>query len=72
MDVAFARALMSSHLAHGGICRHAQGDTSRTLCCAIYDTHTGTLHLSHGNPCEAPWSRYDLSSAPVLPPEGSA
>ena len=72
MDVAFARALMSSHLEHGGICRHAQGDTSRTLCCAIYDTHTGTLHLSHGNPCEAPWSRYDLSRAPVLPPEGSA
>ncbi len=71
MDVAQARALMASHRDHGGICRHAQGDTSRTLSCVVYDTHTTTLHMSHGNPCQAPWSHYDLAQALPLRPEGS-
>jgi predicted choloylglycine hydrolase len=70
IDVPTARALMSRHLEHGGICRHAHGDTSRTLCCTVYDTHNGTLHMSHGSPCDAPWARYDLARA--APPTAGA
>lgn len=67
MDLTQARALMSSHREFGGICRHARGDTSRTLSCVVYDTRDVTLHMSHGNPCDATWSRYGLapSSAPA-------
>lgn len=67
MPLQQARALMSTHQQRGGICRHAHGDSSRTLSCAIYDTASTTLHMSHGNPCQAPWTRYDLAQAPLLP-----
>jgi isopenicillin-N N-acyltransferase like protein len=64
MDTAQVRALMSSHREVGFICRHATDERlSRTLSCAIYETASATLHLSHGNPCEAQWSRYSLSDS---------
>ncbi len=63
LDLAQARSLMASHRGHGGICRHAQGDSSRTLSCVVYDTRDTSLHMSHGNPCDAPWTRYALTPA---------
>jgi hypothetical protein len=63
MELAQARSLMSSHRAHGGICRHAQGESARTLSCAVYDTRDASLHMSHGNPCDAPWKSYTLAAA---------
>ena len=72
MDLVQARSLMSSHRAHGGICRHAQGENSRTLSCVVYDTGAATLHMSHGNPCTAPWARYPLAQAPAPQPQGPA
>jgi hypothetical protein len=61
MDLAQARALMSGHQARGGICRHPHGDGSRTLCCVVYDSAHGTLHMAHGNPCDAPWASYRMA-----------
>jgi hypothetical protein len=63
LDLAQARRLMSSHRECGGICRHAHGETSRTLSCVVYDTRDTSLHMSHGNPCNAPWKRYCLAPA---------
>jgi predicted choloylglycine hydrolase len=61
MNLAQAMALMASHRDVGAICRHARGGSSRTLSCAIYDTATRSLRISHGNPCEAAWSQYGLA-----------
>lgn len=71
MDLAQARTLMSSHRDLGGICRHAHGDSSRTLSCVTYDTAHATLHMSHGNPCNAPWVSYCLAQASKMPIGGS-
>lgn len=62
MDVSQARTLMAGHGDAGSICRHAQGDSSRTLSCVIYETATASLRISHGNPCEAEWSSHSLSA----------
>ncbi len=66
IDVAQARALMSSHQEIGSICRHARGDSSRTLSCVIYETATASLRISHGNPCEARWSSHNLSDGVTM------
>jgi isopenicillin-N N-acyltransferase like protein len=70
MDVAQARALMSSHRDVGSICRHARGDGSRTLSCVVYETATASLHVSHGHPCEAQWSSHSLSDGMAMAPGG--
>lgn len=62
MNLAEAMVLMASHRDVGSICRHARGGSSRTLSCAMYDTATRSLRISHGNPCEAEWSQYDLGA----------
>lgn len=62
MNLAEAMSLMAGHGEAGAICRHARGGSSRTLSCAMYDTAARSLRISHGNPCEAEWSRYDLGA----------
>jgi hypothetical protein len=62
MNLAEAMVLMASHRDVGAICRHAQGDRSRTLSCAMYDTASLSLRISHGTPCDAEWSKYELGA----------
>lgn len=62
MNLAEAMALMAGHGEPGAICRHARGGSSRTLSCAMYDTAARSLRMSHGNPCEAEWSQYELGA----------
>lgn len=62
MNLAEAMALMAGHDEPGIICRHARGGSSRTLSCAMYDTDARSLRISHGNPCEAEWSQYELGA----------
>lgn len=62
MNLAEAMALMAGHDGVGAICRHARGGSSRTLSCAMFDTAARSLRISHGNPCEAEWSQYDLGA----------
>jgi hypothetical protein len=58
-----ARALMSGHQVDASICSHAEpkdATRSRTLSSVQYETAARTLHMSHGNPCSAPWASYRL------------
>ena len=61
------RAHAGSPLGEGSVCAH--GDPSEppeadyvTVAGIIADVTTGTLHLTHGNPCTAPFNTFDLMS----------
>ncbi|MDO8318233.1 C45 family peptidase [Rhodoferax sp.] len=63
MDVAKAQALMASHQAGASICLHADAGSqtqARTLSSVVYETASQTLHISNGNPCNSPWTRFAL------------
>lgn len=65
IDLHAIQALMAGHDQTGaaGLCRHALGDSARTLSAAIYQTRIPSLVISHGSPCTGPWQSYALSDA---------
>ena len=63
VSVTAAQTLMGSHQAGASLCRHAGASSqtlARTLSCVVYETHSRTLHVSNGNPCDARWARFSL------------
>lgn len=60
LTLAKTQALMASHGSPGSVCRHADGRSSGTLSCAIYDTADLSLTVSHGPPCEGKWAAFGL------------
>lgn len=65
IDLPAIQSLMAGHDQAGaaGLCRHAVGDSARTLSTAIYRTKIPSLVISHGPPCTGPWQCYALSDA---------
>jgi isopenicillin-N N-acyltransferase-like protein len=65
IDLHAIQALMAGHDQTGaaGLCRHAVGDSARTLSTVIYQTKIPSLMISHGPPCTGPWQLYALSDA---------
>ncbi|MBL8698498.1 MAG: hypothetical protein JNK67_09000 [Alphaproteobacteria bacterium] len=64
-SVDHARAVLAYHGADGGtaFCRHGGDDLSTTIAGAVWDTRRRRLVAAAGNPCQAPWRRYDLVSS---------
>lgn len=58
-------AVLAYHGDDGGeaFCRHGGGDLSRTIAATIFLTRPREMFAAFGNPCEATWRRFALSSA---------
>lgn len=65
IDLATIQTLMAGHDHAGksGPCRHPDGDGSRTLSSAIYQTRIPSLVMSDGAPCLGRWHTYAVSDA---------
>ncbi|MBM3521510.1 MAG: hypothetical protein FJX57_01020 [Alphaproteobacteria bacterium] len=61
-DIDDARAVLAYHGEDGGtaFCRHGGGDLASTIAGAVWHTGERRLFMASGNPCTAPWRRYDL------------
>ena len=61
-SLAVLRQVMASHDRDGasGLCRHAEGDDSRTLSGAVFACRARLLYFCPGNPCETEWLRYTM------------
>ena len=62
---ASTREAAAAMAGHGGpvgaaLCRHPEGEGSRTISAAIFTTHERTLHFADGQPCVAAWVRAGL------------
>jgi len=75
-DAAAIRDLLVDHGGErrDGFCRHGGDDVATTIAGAIWDTGGRRLWMAAGNPCVAPWRRFDLepgaprAAAPSLHP----
>lgn len=61
-DIDDARAVLAYHGEDGrtAFCRHGGGDLASTIAGAVWHTGERRLFMASGNPCAAPWRRYDL------------
>lgn len=65
-DVDTVKRILSDHEGHPtSICRHPNDDPAtgyqRSVVSMIVEPAAGRMHLSRGNPCEAPYETYQLS-----------